>query len=113
MPERRRDRRYIVEGLELTVDGRRAEILDLSPRSVRLRFDAVDAARRVARLAFTSTHPGWAGVYTTEGRLVRADPVNCIYAVTPPHDAWADLVCDHNAFALDRSQQLRPLQRSA
>ena len=98
MTERRKDKRYVVEGLTAAVDGSPADILDISASSVRLCVGANSCVPEEAELSFSTEHPFWIGSYQTTGKMLRKDLVSCVFTYVRPCPDWDQLIADHNSF---------------
>jgi hypothetical protein len=88
--ERRLNQRYVVEGLDVRVDGTVREVLDMSRDHVRLFCCGRDRAPPPSVTLHVSSQDGFPVVgFRCEGRLVRRTEREAVYAYHAPLGDWA------------------------
>jgi hypothetical protein len=98
--ERRREDRYVVVGMDATLDGVPCTIVDISRSGVRLLRPAGMMSKPDRAVIVFTTGQGRrpTQIFEVEGRLVRASDLELIYAYQPPHLRWASLLRSLDTF---------------
>ncbi|MEO1089581.1 MAG: hypothetical protein AAFX81_03030 [Pseudomonadota bacterium] len=98
MRERRQYPRYVVEGLDVFVDGMSVHTLDVSAVAVRIVAPDRTPARRSVRLRFES-HPDMPALTAdVDGQLLRATQLEAVYAYVAPAADWGERLADYDTF---------------
>jgi hypothetical protein len=101
--ERRKERRYIVCGVESWIDGRPSQIIDISRSGVRLLLPpgfAIDNRRY--DVVFDIPEDGAVHPYRVTGRLVRFTDIYVVLTYDPPCAHWEALLLSLDTFEMTR-----------
>lgn len=98
MRERRGEQRYVVDGLNLFVDGKKVDIVDVSPLATRVFLGNDEAPRDPVRLYFQSSREGLAFDAATDGWLVRQDEIYTVLGYRAPLENWPDRLKQFDTF---------------
>ena len=100
--ERRKEARYVVIGIDATLDGTPCTIVDISPSAVRLlRLDGA-SAEATAQIAFAIKAQGRyrRRSFRVMATLVRSNEIELIYKYPLPSKQWEQILRTHDTFVL-------------
>ncbi|MCP5431653.1 MAG: hypothetical protein H6923_00135 [Alphaproteobacteria bacterium] len=98
--ERRSEHRFVVEDIDLSVNGEDVTIVDISVSAVRIsRPRAGDATS--FRLVFRVTDDE-AATYETSGRLIRETAECVVIGYAPPCEGWGAILNAHDSLLRTR-----------
>lgn len=101
--ERRREPRYVVIGMEATIDGVACTIIDISRTGVRLLRPSMMAGQPAAAELSITLPTGRRRLkhttYVVPARLVRSTPLELVYHYTPPRPHWSAMLRLLDTFA--------------
>lgn len=101
--ERRKEQRYIVIEMTLTLDGEPAAILDISRSAVRVvRPDGFVERDAPYALVFETGEGRRRRTFPVAARLVRASHVDAVFEYAPPSRRWNAMLRARDTFQLSR-----------
>ena len=99
--ERRKERRYVVVGMDVLLDGQVCPILDISRSAVRVLKPATlpPIDQPVSLILRRQTRARRHGdAYAVVGRFVRATPMDITFGYDPPRPNWEAIIRRHDTF---------------
>jgi hypothetical protein len=101
--ERRKERRYIVCGVQSLIDGRPCQIVDISRSGVRLLLPhGVEGDDRPHDIDFRIDGDDGPLSYRVVGRVVRRNEIAAVFRYEPPCDGWEDILRAFDTFEMTR-----------
>lgn len=101
--ERRKERRFIVCGVDCWVDGRPGQIIDISCTGVRLlRPPAFAIDDGPSEIVFGLPENGSVHNYRVVGRHVRHTDIYVVFAYEPPCPQWETMLMALDTFEMTR-----------